>query len=98
MDTSEKRDPLLKELRFQRAPGRAWVNMGAGDVRDFYEAKIASGELRVVVKVKHDVSIEWDVIKRHTTHITCPSTKLTVTVRSMLSIPCCPCCGAQITD
>lgn len=66
MDTSEKREPLLSDIeKFGMAvsvdPSREFhthksPHEAASNVRDFYEAKIASGELRVVKKVRPEWS------------------------------------------
>ena len=61
-DTTEpKREPMLSDeqiekLAFLTPPKENIYRFGSAAIRDFYEAKITSGELRVVKTAKNDAA------------------------------------------
>lgn len=63
---------------------------------EYVRRKSTSGELRVVTKVKHEVSTEWDVEKGYKANIYCHQTKLTFIVKSQVEHQYCPGCGSEI--
>jgi len=101
--TEPKREPMLSNEEiyagsFTDVPWNSERGIGAANASKFYEAKITSGELMVVANNgPHEVQTEWSEKKGHKTHISCPITKLTTTVKGVSSgATHCPGCGAKI--